>query len=421
VLVSFVGFGLIVSALFTGLSFILLLTVEDTFIARSLEAQAKLSVSRFNRTGSFGETEDPMMRIHADLSTMPDDLRPQLEANPQQIEFRGEEGRHYHVMGLAGASPAWLVAEVSRVLVIRQMRGDILVLFGVASFLMTLLACALALRLAWRSIGPLRRLAAKVALTHPGDLPRDFGADFPANEIGVLAETLQGAFDRLRGFVERERAFTRDVSHDLRTPMAVVASSTELLRDCEDAAERARLVESVRVANTHMQRTVEALLALARETSPEGRGAKVPVAASVEQVVLQLSMSNPGRAVEVDVAIEPGATVELPPGVLEVVLANILGNAVQHAGHGRITVTLQGYKLQISDEGEFEQEVRSRALEPGVRGQGSAGLGRGLSIVRRVCERHDIGMEITHGEKGTAVSLSFEDDTEATSTASPPR
>ena len=247
------------------------------------------------------------MAIYKALETVPTDLRGQLEANPQQTEFSGDEERHYHVKRLDVDRPAWLVAEVSRILVIRPMQKEILILFALVSLLMTLLACVLAVRLARRSIAPLRRLASTVERSEPNALLSDFANDYPPDEIGAVAEALRGAFDRIAGYVKREQAFTRDVSHDLRTPIAVVQSSVELLQRKDSQAESTRLIESIRVANMHMQRTVEALVALARETSAEGQARPVLVAATVEEVVLQLTQSNPAKPIEVRLEIDSRA------------------------------------------------------------------------------------------------------------------
>ncbi len=407
IVVSFFVLALVISAAFTGVSFVFLFTVEDTFIERSLERQANLSLAQYRRDGDWGPTEEPYMTIYTELGTVPVDLRRQLAANPQQVEFSGDEERHYHVMRLDVDQPAWLVAEVSRILVIRPMQSDLLVLFAVISLLMTLFACVLALWLAWRSIAPLRRLAWAVEGTEPNALLTDFSNDYPPDEIGAVAEALQGAFDRIAGYVKREQAFTRDVSHDLRTPIAVVQSSVELLQRRDHRPESTRLIENIRVANTHMQRTVEALLALARETSAEGRVRPVLVAATVEEIVLQLTSSNPAKSLEVRLEIDSRATVDVREGVLEIVLANILGNSFQHAGHGHVAVVLEGTRLSIIDEGQFDEDIMARAFDEGVRRAGGDGLGRGLSIVQRVCDHHGISLEIEHRRAGTAVHLCF--------------
>ena len=408
IVVSFLVFALVISAAFTGVTFVFLFAVEDTFIERSLERQARLSLSQYRQSGEWGSTEESYMAIYTELATVPVDLRTQLAANPQQVEFSGDEKRHYHVMRLDAKRPAWLVAEVSRILVIRPMQNDILVLFAVVSLLMTLFACMVAWRLARRSIAPLRRLASTVEGTEPNALLADFTTDYPPDEIGAVAEALQRAFDRVAGYVQREQAFTRDVSHDLRTPIAVVQSSIELLeRRRNDHPDSARLIETIRVANTHMHRTVEALLALARETSAEGQVRPVSVAGTVEDVVLQLTNSNPTKSMDVRLDIDNRATVDVPEGVLEIILVNILGNSFQHAGHGHVDVVLDGARLSIMDEGRFDEDLRLRASEEGVRRAGSDGLGRGLSIVQRICERHGVSLEIEHRPAGTAVHLSF--------------
>ncbi|MEO0459626.1 MAG: ATP-binding protein [Myxococcota bacterium] len=101
------------------------------------------------------------------------------------------------------------------------------------------------------------------------------------------------------------------------------------------------------------------------------------------------------KTLEVQVEIDPRATVRVRKGVLEIVLANLVGNAFQHAGAGVLRITYHQRRLTISDSGG------------GAPRDSTAGLGRGLSIVRRVCEHHQITFDTQHESAGTTVHLEF--------------
>lgn len=114
------------------------------------------------------------------------------------------------------------------------------------------------------------------------------------------------------------------------------------------------------------------------------------------------------KNIEVDVDVDPLATLNVKPGVLEILLANTIGNAFQHNDGGRVTIRLDGRHLAVSDRGGgMAPEVRDNVWDEYARGPSSVGFGRGLSIVRRVCEHHHVGLAVEHLERGTAILLDF--------------
>jgi len=107
-----------------------------------------------------------------------------------------------------------------------------------SALLVTLIGFVVGGLLARTAIAPVVRLADKVKALTPqtlnGNLPTvEFAHEFHDDEIGILANTLQSSLQRIGAFVEREQRFTRDASHELRTPIAVIQGAVELqLRIC---------------------------------------------------------------------------------------------------------------------------------------------------------------------------------------------
>lgn len=106
----------------------------------------------------------------------------------------------------------------------REERFALMVILGMT--LTTLLSAAGGWWLAGRVIAPVRELAERVRGRDPAAGPMtavDDAADaLPYDEVGELAQTIEGYVQRLRAFVERERAFVSNASHELRTPLAVI-------------------------------------------------------------------------------------------------------------------------------------------------------------------------------------------------------
>jgi len=266
---------------------------------------------------------------------------------------------------------------------------------------MVALALALGGWLAHRTTAPLSRLADAVGGATPEQLPPQFAASFPDDEVGLLARRLDDLIARVRAFVEREREFTRDASHELRTPLTVIRTATERLgaeTGLSDAARRS--LDHIAQSARQLEQTVVLLLSLAREQGSLESELATPVLPMLERVVVEQSPLLDRKSVEVQVDLAPGVFTTLPPAVLNVLLSNLVGNAFAHTREGRVVIGMDGDTLRISNPGSG---VRDEDYAAFAKGEASQGTGLGLSIVRRLCERHGIDLRID-GTPGQTVA-----------------
>ncbi|MEX0299000.1 MAG: sensor histidine kinase [Kordiimonas sp.] len=407
VIFNFCWFAVLISGVFSFMTFMLLFTVEDRFLDRALYSERDKLIAAYEITGVWPQPNLSHMTIYTGLETLPDDMRSKYVEEPQSHEFYGEEGRHYHLAHLA--EDVFLLAEVSDQLLIRPWRGAIVQVFSITTALLTLIGCWIAYRLARRSVGPLTELAGFVEKATPDNLPDNFAASYPPNEVGVFAGALEKALGRIGQFIKREQNFNRDVSHDLRTPIAVVSGAVEILQKRHKLDKPvAELVDRIELANRHMARTVEALLSLAREEDAERRREPVKILPILEKTIIQFSHLLDGKDVEVEVDVEQQVTLQLQAGVLEILLANLLSNAFEFTSQGVVLIRFKDGVLSISDTGGgVEEEMRETMFEVDKKGEGSSGFGRGLSIVKRVCEHHKVFIKVAHKAGGTEISLKF--------------
>lgn len=398
--------AVMIALVFVLMNFLFLFTAEDEFLDRTLaEEQAEL-VAAHQATGQWKSPSNPEMRLYFAPEALPDGIGSELEDNPSQREFYGAEGRHYHIAILEDGK--FLVYEVSGKLIIRNMRTTVLVAYAALALLVTIVAAALAFNLSRKTIGPITRLADHVSTISPAVAPEKFAIDYPDNEVGELARELETSLARIHAFSEREAQFSRDVSHDLRTPLAVLTGALELLAQPGlDADRRNQLIERISRASRHMSLTVSALLAMASEQRA-GQPTKQNMARAVETTILTYGHLLEYKDVDLDVNVAQGAQVELHEGVLEIILSNVLGNAFQYTEAGSIAITYEGPRLTIRDTGPgVPDRLKERLFEPSVQGENSSGYGLGLSIVSRLCERHGIAIRVDHLNDGTAIELTF--------------
>ena len=380
------------SVLFGLITFIFAYSLEDRLfsdevgreVARQLDAWPERPAPRL-----------PYVRIVRSEADLPTDLAPQLRAHPQGQEFFGQDGRHYHVKRFAIPRPtggeAVAVAETSRYLLVRPVREKLLLSLAGISLVVALIAALVGWWLSRLAVSPLVRLASDLQ-TAGSDVPRIDARAYPANEVGVLAEGLENAFDRIRRFVARERDFTRDASHELRTPLAVIAGAAEgIATEPELPTSARRALGRIQTATADMVQALDLLLALAREGGPLLQG-PVLLRPLVEKALASAATRFPDRDMKTVVKVPAEAAVLAPETALQLVINNLIGNAFQHAPGSTLRVIGDRRRLLIADDG------------PGISRRnttrGAPGSGLGLSIVKRLCKAADIGLSSKRTEAG---------------------
>lgn len=400
IVAAFTLFALATAFCFSAFSLMFVYAVEDSFFDNMLRQEAD------HQRQAGGVPVKPLrdfVSIHRDKSTFPADLARQFDAGRR--EYFGDAGRHYHVVP-PGAAPYYIVAEVSRELVVRPRLPFLAGVLGVLALAMVALTAGFGYWLARRATTPLDRLAALVAQAEPGQLPRAFAREFPDNEIGALAKGLEQAMDRIAEFIEREQHFTRDASHELRTPLAVVGGAARLLAGGPLAPQQAAQVQRIVAAADTMAQSVETLLALAREDLGQTIVAEqVMLLPLVESIVVQHAHLLDGKAVEVIVDVGGKDCVVCRRAALSILLSNLVSNAFGHTVSGQVRISMGKDCLVVADSGPG---IAPGLHLAGAKGAASQGLGIGLSIVQRLAERSGICLEIESAAAvGTRVALRF--------------
>ena len=266
---------------------------------------------------------------------------------------------------------------------------------------------------------PLSELAREVATRQPGSVEPLTPGRVPA-EIAPLVEALNGLLARVRDALERERRFTADAAHELRTPLAALKVHAQNAARATSAEERET---SLRRMLEGLERTVhlaEQMLAYSRAAAP-GDGARVERVALdsvLRDAVTDVRPRAQERRCAIDLEVDPGARGAAVNGdrqKLASLATNLLDNAVRHGPEGgRVLATLhrEGDRavLAVADEGPgIPAELRERVFEsyyriPGTRDSGG---GLGLAIVREIAEAHAARVAIEDGpaERGTRVTV----------------
>lgn len=226
------------------------------------------------------------------------------------------------------------------------------------------------------------------------------------NETRLMVESLLEFSDRLDQFIERERTFTRNAGHELRTPIAVVKGSLEVLASRPTLhASDADVVSRMQRVVVEMETVLETLLMLAREEDVFGetQASINHVIAEEIEMLVQLAES---RGNEIEFIEEVEASCDAKASVVAIILSNLIRNAINFTENGNITIRLTAECIAISDTGIGMSETDAEnAFTAFYRGEGakqtSSGQGLGLALVRRLSQqlgwRVEVNSEIDCG------------------------
>jgi signal transduction histidine kinase len=234
----------------------------------------------------------------------------------------------------------------------------------------------------------------------------------PDDEVQVLASALARFAERLNAFVERERNFTRDASHELRSPLTVIGIAADLLMAEQELSPPAQnSVLRIKRAASDMEELVEAFLLLARESDQGVTLEAVCVNDVVSEEIERARLLARDKPVEVESSAECRMLTVASDKVLSILIGNVLRNAFSYTDVGRVTVTIGQHQLVIEDSGiGMDAQQVEQAFKPYFRGepQRRGGHGVGLTIVKRLSDRFGWPVDIaSEPGVGTRVTIRF--------------
>ncbi|MCW0180442.1 MAG: ATP-binding protein [Zavarzinia sp.] len=245
-----------------------------------------------------------------------------------------------------------------------------------------------------RALLPIERLSSELD-QRDGDDFTLVTADALPLEVQPLLVALNRLFDRLGQTLEREREFSDNAAHELRTPLAALKARSQVVErklraNPELALDLRRFIEAVdRAAGV-----IDRLLAFSR-LSPQDGFAPFDLSSVVEDVAREMAPLALAKAIEIEVAIAPGLGFTGNETGIRHATRNMLENAFKFTpSGGRVTVSLDlvgdEVVIAVADTGPgIGAGEERRIFERFHRGQDpQAGSGLGLALVERVARLH---------------------------------
>ncbi len=286
----------------------------------------------------------------------------------------------------------------------------------IAAALTTLLlaTCAIGWIVA-RLTRPLDTIAERIGAIEP-DRP---GQRVPvpahaSHEVAVIGDAFNNFLDRNARFVERERGFINQASHELRTPIAVIAGAATLAAREPGVPDATRgQLERIQRTAREVEQLVSLLLVLAKDPARlSDTSERIDLDALLPEIVSQHRHLAEGKALAIDVADLPRVSLRAPLPIVQAAIGNLLRNAIENSDRGRISVRLERpARVVIEDPGHgmSPEEISAIYARMAREGGSDDGGGIGLTLIARLCEHLDWNLHIAsdHGQ-GTTTVLDFQ-------------
>ncbi len=390
VAVAFACFGGVVAmVLCTGIYFFVL-DIEKRIVDRNLndEIQDYITRRRRNPQSLPPNTVTILGYVSPSLPTDPA-VPPELlalEAGFHDIQL---DAVSYRVLVINDSKERFFIL-YNNLSVRRQRELYLLLLLMIGCVAVTSLATVGGYWVAGMVIAPVSELARRVRAMGETDAGYLLEGHFSQDAVGELAKDLAHRQDQILGFLERERSFASDVSHELKNPLTVIQGAAEILQGLPLGKRGEQPIKRIARAVRDMNVLTSALLLLSRgENGANASETVCQVAVVLEDILEQNRHLLRNKDVQVQLVIDAQPVLQADCAFVQIVMSNLVRNACMYIHRGLVRIHLQDGQLTVTDTGTgitpdlLDKLFHERVLSPVGRGNGL-----GLTLVKRICDRH---------------------------------
>jgi len=264
-----------------------------------------------------------------------------------------------------------------------------------------------------RGLHPLVKLTREVARREPDNLvPLNTRA--APREVVPLIEHLNRLFVRIDVSLQKERRFTADAAHELRTPVAAIKAQAQVAQAASGKEERIHALDNAILGCDRAAHLIDQLLTLARlDALDDSVAEQCRLRVIASEVIAAIAPAALEKGVRIELMEGNEAVVRGNPGLLRIMLRNLIDNAVRHTPSGtvvRVDVANEqdaGF-LSVSDNGPgIPEQEREKVMERFYRplGTQASGSGLGLSIVKHIAEIHAATLCMVSPDDGSGLRV----------------
>jgi signal transduction histidine kinase len=243
--------------------------------------------------------------------------------------------------------------------------------------------------------GPIRRLKKAAQQVADGDLSVRVKSG-SEDEIGRLTRSFNHMVESLEREETLRKHLTSNIAHELRTPLAIMKGNFEAISDGVKDPD----VETLNALASEVERLITLVEGIEDITKAEAsffekaEYLSVDVKELIDSILQGIRPLFQERGLSVEVVHEGPFSVKTDPEKLEIILRNIINNALKHTGGGSVTVDYgiadpgtENFFVSVKDTGGgIEEKDLQLVFNRFYRGEGSTGIGLGLAIARELAE-----------------------------------
>lgn len=229
-------------------------------------------------------------------------------------------------------------------------------------------------------------------------------------EFKALDEAVKKMTAKLSADFRNLRSFTENASHEIQTPLAIIKTKLEVLIQSEHSESDMRAIQAVHEAANRLSKLNQALLLLTRiENRQFSKKEKVGISTLIEKHLANYAEWIEAKGIILNSNVEKHVVLQSNPALIDVLLGNILGNAVRHnVDKGRIKIGLSAHELKVSNTGRPLNTAPDQLFERFAKNeQSSESLGLGLAIVKKIADTEQLTVSYTYTEGWHTISLRF--------------
>jgi two-component system OmpR family sensor kinase len=274
----------------------------------------------------------------------------------------------------------------------------------------------------WLIVGeglrPLSEIAGAIRRRQPASLEPLPPAKLP-EEVAPMVTELNALLERLREALERQKRFTADAAHELRSPLTALQVQLDMLARARTPEDTRAALEALRAGMKRASRLVEQMLTMARlePNAQLAQPAEVALDTLAAQVAGELEPLAEARRIELRLERLESAPVAGDATALHALARNLVDNAIRYTSAGGV-VRLAAFAedasalLVVEDNGPgIPAEERARVFDRFYRlpGSNADGSGLGLAIAKQVADAHgaEIALDDASDGHGLRVTVRF--------------
>ncbi len=349
-----------------------------------------------------------------------------------KLLFADEKGQHFPYSthtGFQGSTYLWnmnswryvYLTDANRTIAVGQtMEERFEMLFNALWVQLSLILCSIPLLLILilygvrRGLSPLKILTQELQARDANSL-QAVSENVPY-ETKPLIRELNQLLMRLDGAIQKERRFTSDAAHELRSPLAALKVQTEVLAMSDDKDEQLHHLNQMKASIERANRLTEQLLILSRLDPMQGIPDSQPIdwALLIPQTLQSVNLAAREKRIRLkldcDIGLEDALPLQGNPLLIQTMIRNLLDNAIRYSPEQtEVTLSLSDSQISVTDQGpginpKEINRIKERFYRPA--GQTQQGSGLGFSIIESIAQLHHLKMQlINNPTQGLTVTL----------------